>query len=161
MTHFTCRLTLVASLTAFAITPTLFATNGMNMEGYGPVSTGLGGASQAVDHGTAALAQNPATLGLMDGRARFDVALGVLGPDVSSSMTGAPAADSGGTSYVMPAMGYVRRAGAFTYGFGVFAQGGMGTEYDGNSFLAAGSGQPVRSELGVGRLLMRHRELIY
>ena len=41
-------------------TPAL-ATNGMNMEGYGPISTGLGGASQAIDHGTAAMAQNPAT----------------------------------------------------------------------------------------------------
>ena len=30
----------------------------------------------------------------------------------------------------------------------------MGTEYGADSFLAMGSGQPVRSELGVGRLLL-------
>ena len=57
------RLTSVAALVATGL-PAL-ATNGMNMEGYGPISTGMGGASQALDHGTAAMAQNPATLALM------------------------------------------------------------------------------------------------
>ena len=41
------------------------ATNGMLMEGYGPISTGMGGVSQAIDHGNAGMAQNPATLGMM------------------------------------------------------------------------------------------------
>lgn len=129
------------------------ATNGMNMEGYGPVSTGMGGASQAIDHGTAALAQNPATLGLSSAPSRLDIALGRLGPKITSSVGGF-SAESSGTSYVMPALGYVRRTGPWAYGFGVFAQGGMGTEYAADTFMAAGSGQPVRSELGVGRLLL-------
>jgi long-chain fatty acid transport protein len=131
-----------------------FATNGMNMEGYGPISTAMGGASQSFDNGTAAMAQNPATLGLMAEGARLDVALGVLGPKITASMPGMPAADSGGTSYVMPALGYVRRSGSLTYGVGMFSQGGMGTEYGANSFLAAGSGEPVRSELGVGKVII-------
>ena len=114
------------------------ATNGMNMEGYGPISTGMGGASQALDHGTAAMAQNPATLGLMAPGARLDAAFGVLGPDVASSVPGATA-KSGGTSYVMPAFGYARRSGSLTYGVGVFAQGGMGTDYGADSFLAVQS----------------------
>lgn len=130
------------------------ATNGMNMEGYGPISSAMGGASQAIDHGTAAMAQNPATLALMAPGARVDAALGLLGPNVSSSFGKFGTADSGGTSYVMPAFGYARRSGAFTYGLGVFAQGGMGTEYDGNNFMSAGSGLPTRSELGVGRVLL-------
>ncbi|MDH5709515.1 MAG: outer membrane protein transport protein, partial [Hylemonella sp.] len=130
------------------------ATNGMNMEGYGPVSTGMGGASQAFDHGTAAMAQNPATLSLMSSQARLDAAIGILGPKVSSSMTGMPTADSGGTSYLMPALGYARRNGDLVYGLGLMAQGGMGTEYSANSFMAAGSGAPVRSELGVGKLIV-------
>ena len=146
------RLALAAALAAAAL-PAV-ATNGMNMEGYGPVSTGMGGASQAIDHGTAAMAQNPATLGLMGGTARLDIALGQLGPRVSSAMPGMPKADSDGTSYVMPAIGYARRSGALTWGIGLFAQGGMGTEYDRNTFLAMGSGDPVRSELGVGRVLL-------
>lgn len=131
-----------------------WATNGMNMEGYGPVSTGMGGASQAMDHGSAAMAQNPATLALGGPGARFDIALGVLGPDVESSMAPFGTAKSGGTSYIMPALGYVRRSGNLSYGIGLFAQGGMGTEYGAGSFLAAGSGEKVRSELGVGRLML-------
>ena len=146
------KLTPMAALCAAAL-PAL-ATNGMNMEGYGPVSAGMGGASQAMDHGTAAMAQNPATLGLMGQGARLDAAVGLLGPKVASSMAGMPTAESGGTSYVMPAFGYVRRSGSLVYGLGLFAQGGMGTEYGADTFLAAGSGAPVRSELGVGRVLM-------
>lgn len=143
----------LTTLAALLASSPAFATNGMNMEGYGPVSTALGGASQAIDHGTAAMAQNPATLALMSDASRLDVAIGLLGPNVSSSMPGMGTADSGGTAYVMPAFGYARRSGAWTYGVGLFAQGGMGTEYGANTFMAAGSGQPVRSELGVGRLL--------
>ena len=45
--------------------PCAFATNGMFLEGMGPESTGMGGAAQAVDNGTAAMVNNPATLGLM------------------------------------------------------------------------------------------------
>ena len=142
------------ALCAAAAAPA-WATNGMNMEGYGPVSTGMGGASQAIDHGTAAMAQNPATLGLMAaGSSRLDVAFGRLGPKVNSSIPGFASADSSGTAYYMPAFGFARRQGALTWGLGLFAQGGMGTDYAGDSFLAMGSGQPVRSELGVGRLLL-------
>ena len=151
----TPRLALRATAVAaalFAALPAL-ATNGMNMEGYGPISTGMGGASQAMDHGAAAMAQNPATLALMGDGARLDVALGLLGPDVRAS-AGPMGAQSGGTEYIMPALGYVRRSGRLVYGLGVFAQGGMGTEYKGDSFLAAGSGDPVRSELGVGRIML-------
>lgn len=150
--HLVYKLAPLAALCAAAL-PAL-ATNGMNMEGYGPVSTGMGGASQAVDHGTAGMAQNPATLALMGDGARLDLALGVLGPKVSSTMNPFGTAKSGGTSYVMPAMGYVKRSGKLVYGLGVFAQGGMGTEYDQNSFMGGGSGQPTRSELGVGRVLL-------
>lgn len=143
----------VALVWAGSMTSAL-ATNGMNMEGYGPISTGMGGASQSFDNGTAAMAQNPATLGLMSDGARLDVALGVLGPKITASMAGMPSADSGATSFVMPALGYARRSGALTYGVGMFAQGGMGTEYGANSFMAAGSGEPVRSELGVGKVII-------
>ncbi len=145
------RISLAAALCAAAL-PAL-ATNGMNMEGYGPISTGMGGASQALDHGTAAMAQNPATLALMRPGARLDAALGLLGPKVASSVPGPASAESSGNAYVMPGFGYARRNGAFTYGLGLFAQGGMGTEYGADSFLALGSGQEVRSELGVGRVL--------
>lgn len=149
------KLKKIAALLAVAgISAPAFATNGMNMEGYGPVATGMGGASMAYDNGTAGLANNPATISMMkSGTARFDIAVGGLHPDVNAKMTGMPDANSGGDAYYMPAVGYVRKDGKLTYGVGVFAQGGMGTEYAANSFMAAGSGTDARSELGVGRLI--------
>jgi long-chain fatty acid transport protein len=162
----------IAALLSLAgiVSPAL-ATNGMNMEGYGPIATGMGGASYAYDNGTAGLINNPATLSLMaSGTNRFDVAIGGLHPHVTSSMTGA-SKDSDGTAYYMPAAGFVRKDGPFTYGVGMMAQGGMGTEYGSDSFLSgyqsagyllshgAGgsqgmSGKENRSELGIGRVMI-------
>ena len=129
------------------------ATYGMLMEGYGPQALALGGAATAFDNGTAAMMNNPATLQLGANGSRLDVALGVLGPNVKSGMTGMPTASSGGTSYVMPAMGWVRKDDRLSWGVGIFGQGGMGTEYGADTFLAMQSGQGVRSELAVGRVI--------
>lgn len=152
----TKRLLALAVSAALTTPMAAFATNGMNLEGYGPEATAMGGASMAYDNGAAAMMNNPATLGLMaDGQSRLDVAVGVLAPDVKSStpMMGGMSAGSGGDSYMMPAMGWVKRNGQLSYGFGVFSQGGMGTEYSKNSFMGGGTGQDARSELGVGRLM--------
>jgi long-chain fatty acid transport protein len=145
---------LFALLCSLTIVPAAHATNGMNMEGYGPIATGMGGASFAYDNGTAAVMNNPATLSLMESKARLDLAIGFLSPDITTSAPGAPDAKSSADLFTMPAFGYVRKAGDLVYGVGVFAQGGMGTEYDANSFLAFNSGDKVRSELGVGRLII-------
>lgn len=150
---------LLAVAVSMAIaSPAAFATNGMNLEGYGPIATGMGGASMAYDNGTAAMMNNPATLGMMDdGSNRLDVALGNLGPNVNAkapAAMGGANASSGGTSYMMPAVGWSKRNGQLTYGFGMFSQGGMGTEYSSSTFMGAGSGQDARSELGVGRLML-------
>lgn len=132
----------------------IWATNGMDMEGYGPEAQAMGGASIAIDNGTAAVINNPATLSLIpEGGQRIDVALGVLGPDVRASVKGAPEAKSNGDSYLMPAFGWAKRKGDFVYGIGVFGQGGMGTDYSENSFLALNSGNEVRSEISVGRVI--------
>ena len=157
---------IIVSLFAAGVmaSPLAHATNGMNLEGYGPVAEAMGGASMAYDNGLAAVMNNPATLGLMpEGSSRVDVALGLLAPAITSRCdaspcNGSPAAgasvDSSATAFYMPAMGYARKTGQYTYGVGVFSQGGMGTEYDANSFLAAGSGEKVRSEVGVGRFIV-------
>ncbi len=129
------------------------ATNGMNMEGFGPISTSMGGASMAYDNGAAAMMNNPATLGLMaDGTSQLDLAIGVLGPDVESEFMGMKA-PSGGDQYLMPAVGWVKKQGQMAYGVGMFSQGGMGTEYAANTFMGAGTGQDARSEVGVGRIM--------
>lgn len=146
---------LLLALTAIGFTGSAFATNGMNLEGYGPIAAGMGGASMAYDNGNAAVMNNPATLGLMGQGSRLDVAIGMLGPDVTMSAGGGPTADSGGTSYFMPAVGWAKKNGSLTYGVSMFAQGGMGTEWDSATFTGTYSpdGLPMRSELGVGRLI--------
>jgi long-chain fatty acid transport protein len=158
------KLKKIAALLAVAgMSAPAFATNGMNMEGYGPVATGMGGASYAYDNGTAGMINNPATLGFMkSGTSRFDIAVGGLHPDVAASMPAVPAmgtASSGGDAYYMPAAGYVRKDGKLTWGIGMMAQGGMGTEYGKSSFLSFSqtlggpTGQENRSELGLGRVM--------
>lgn len=120
------------------------ATNGMLMEGYGPIASGMGGAAMAYDNGTAAMANNPATLGLMAPGSRIDVMLGHVGPDVSVPATPMGAlGDSSADAFYMPAFGYIRKQGDFTYGLGIYGQGGMGTEY------ASGD----MAQVGVGRLI--------
>jgi long-chain fatty acid transport protein len=121
-----------------------FATNGMNVEGFGPIATSMGGASMAYDNGASAMMNNPATLGLGAEGDSVSLMIGYLGPDVE--VVGGQT--SGGDAYYMPAAGWTRKRGDLTYGVGMFAQGGMGTEY------AMGiDGMPERSELGVGRLI--------
>jgi long-chain fatty acid transport protein len=145
---------LVLALSAMGLAASAHATNGMNLEGYGPIAAAMGGASMAYDNGTAAVMNNPATLGLMEQGSRLDVAVGMLGPDVSSSV-GGNSANSGGDAYYMPAIGWAKKNGALTYGVAMFAQGGMGTEYSRGSVIdLGGSGLKQRSELGVGRLIL-------
>ena len=146
--HFVIPLSAVAAL----LPAVVYATNGMNLEGYGPVATGMGGASMAYDNGSAAVMNNPATIGLMPDGQRADFALGLLGPDVTAK-AGTETAKSSGTAYYMPALGWLSKHGDIAYGVGVFSQGGMGTEYKADSFMAANSGEKVRSEVGVGRVI--------
>ncbi|MBU0688354.1 MAG: outer membrane protein transport protein [Gammaproteobacteria bacterium] len=131
-----------------------YATNGMNLSGYGPEAHAMGGASMAYDNGTAALMNNPATLGLMEEGHRFDAAIGGLFPSITAKAPTMPNADSSATAFYMPAMGWINKSGKLVYGAGVFSQGGMGTEYSATSFMAAGSGEKVRSEVGVGRVIV-------
>ena len=140
------RATVVAA--SLLLASQVWATNGMLMEGYGPVALSMGGAAQAYDNGTAAMMNNPATLQLGANGTRADFALGVLGPNVTSM-----GEKSAGTSYVMPAFGWVRKNDQYSYGIGIFGQGGMGTEYAAGSMNAAGTSEPVRSELAVGRVI--------
>ena len=143
---------LVFVVMSAVLMPSAYATNGMNLEGYGPIATGMGGASMAYDNGAAAVMNNPATLGFMPEGNRLDVALGYLGPHVTAKFGGMEAKSSA-DAFFMPALGWVEKSGQFSYGAGMFSQGGMGTEYDATSFMAAGSPDKVRSELGVGRVL--------
>lgn len=93
---------LFIALAAVGFAGSAFATNDMNLEGYDPIATGMGGASMAYDNGNAAMMNNPATLGLAGDGSRLDVALGFLGPNVKNVTSGEK---SGGDAYFMPAIG--------------------------------------------------------
>lgn len=133
---------LAATLAAVGLAaPSLaMATNGMVMEGYGPIAAGMGGAAMAYDNGTAALANNPATLALMADGSRLDVMLGFVGPDLETSMgMGKSEADA----FYMPAIGYVKKQGNLVYGAGIYGQGGMGTEYANGDMAQVGVGRVI------------------
>lgn len=142
-----------------ALTPlSAMATNGMNLEGYGPIAAAMGGSGMAYDNGNAAMMNNPATLSLMAAGNRLDLALGDLGPDVKAK-TGGMSATSASNAFYMPAAGWAHKIGPWAYGLGVFGQGGMGTEYDRDSFmsnpgqLALSPNLINRSEVSVGRII--------
>lgn len=150
--------------TLFA-SPLAYATNGMNLEAYGALAGGMGGASYAHDASNSAIMSNPATLSLKkDNTNNLGIGLTILMPNVKSSHPMAGESESGGDRYYMPSMSFIKRSGNWTYGAGVLAQGGMGTEYGAGSNLFAGgmsmmgtpaamSGEDIRSEVGVGRLM--------
>ncbi len=133
---------LTAGLAVLGMTvPALaLATNGMLMEAYGPIAAGMGGAAMAYDNGTAALANNPATLALMADGSRVDVMVGYVGPDVETSMgVGKSSADA----FYMPAFGYVNKQDKLAYGAGIYGQGGMGTEYANGDMAQVGVGRVI------------------
>ena len=134
------KLAAMLAAAGLAVPGLALATNGMLMEGYGPIAAGMGGASMAYDNGTAALANNPATLGLMADGSRIDVMVGHVGPDVSApGIMGASSADA----FYMPAIGYVKKQGNLTYGAGIYGQGGMGTEYANGDMAQVGVGRVI------------------
>ncbi|MGD9889214.1 MAG: OmpP1/FadL family transporter [Halothiobacillaceae bacterium] len=131
-----------------------YATNGMNLEGYGAKSAAMGGASMAYDIGNSGMMGNPATLGLRKEGNNFGIGVTLMQPDVKASNPAyGVSTESGGDSYLMPSISFIRKDGAFTYGVGVYAQGGMGTEYSGNSFLSNRTGYEQRSEVAFGRVM--------
>src|SRR5512144_2686739 len=88
----------VSAVSIFIASTSVYATDGMNLEGYGPIATGMGGASMAYDNGTAAMMNNPATLGLMPEGNQLDVALGYLGPHVKATCEAGPCAGQSAVS---------------------------------------------------------------
>lgn len=156
------RILASATLLALLHTSPAMATNGMDLEGYGVIATGMGGASMAYYNGVAGMINNPATLAFLpDGEGRLALFGGGLHATVSANGQ-ASVADP----YLMPAVGYIKKTDRLVYGLGLMAQGGMGTEYDNGSFwgklnpsnpgavdMAAGNSLRNLSEVAVGRVI--------
>jgi len=154
----------VAALFTLAGATPVFATNGMNLEGYGSKSMAMGGTSMAYDTGNSAVMNNPATLGFMkEGTSEIGFGIRGLHPDVELTY-GTVSDKSEATAFYMPSLSYMRRDGRITWGAAILSQGGMGTDYGNDSPLFAGgrsmggssvfmSGDDIRTEVGVGRLM--------
>jgi long-chain fatty acid transport protein len=127
----------------------------------------MGGTAQAYSSGLAGMMNNPATMGMevKEGNL-FQFAIGGLNPTISSEHKASSAKTDSSGSFIMPGFGYATKKDGLTWGVGVMAQGGMGTDYGkaGSGDLFAGgmsllgtptslSGETVRSEVAVGRLI--------
>lgn len=170
---------IIVAMSTALLASSAFSTNGMNMEGYGPISTAMGGTAQAYGNGLGGMMNNPATMGMevKEGNI-FQFAVGGLSPTISSEHKAAELKTESSGSFVMPGFGYATKSNGFTWGVGVMAQGGMGTDYGkadltgankdlfafGNSLTNTGnknpanmnplSGKTIRSEVAVGRLIV-------
>lgn len=141
----------LATAVATLVAAPAYATNGMNMEAFGAKAGGMGGASMAYDSGNSAMMNNPATLALRKEGNNFGLGLTGLMPDVDAEFMGS-SYSSGGDSYLMPSVSFIRKQGQFAYGIGVLAQGGMGTEWDAGAIFGPGTPEQ-RSELGFMRVM--------
>lgn len=108
-----------------------WATNGMNMIGVGAVSSGMGGADLAVVDNASAMNINPSGICSCD-RAQFSVGLSTLMPEVQHQDS-FNALDSKDQAFPLPLITYATPIddSPLIFGLGLFAQGGMGVDYDG------------------------------
>jgi long-chain fatty acid transport protein len=141
-------------LLAILSTSPLVATNGMNLEGYGPVATAMGGASLAFDNGTAAVINNPATLGLLPSDHQFDLALGVLGPRITATSPAGAAAESQSKAFCHARDGLRRPLRLPHLRTGAFRPGRHGLpNTKGQSWRGLGYNLENATEVSVGRLI--------
>ncbi len=106
----------------------LFATNGMNMIGYGPRSSAMGGFSLGLLDDANSVNTNPAAISFLEDK-QLELNLGLLIPKVNfkNSLN-----DVEGESEIfpLPNFSYVHgRNCKYTFGLGVYSQGGMGATY--------------------------------
>lgn len=105
------------------------ATNGMNMIGYGAVSSGMGGADLAVVDNAAAMNINPAGICSCEGP-QLIIGTSILRPKLlHTQATQRSSAED--NNFFLPLIAYVAPLGqrGLTLGLGAFAQGGMGVDY--------------------------------
>ncbi|WP_027855273.1 OmpP1/FadL family transporter [Marinobacterium litorale] len=129
------------------------ATEGLRLEGYGPVSRAMGGTAMAQDTGTASIMGNPATMALAPLGKRLSVGADIITAEITNTDLGSGEKVSSSHEsqnrhpYFAPQIGYTDNRGKWAWGVGAFALGGLGTEYGDKSFLSDGSsGNPTELE---------------
>jgi len=134
MKKISAALGMTALLGAFAAAPA-GATNGMDMIGYGTRSIGMGGADVAVAGDAGNVSGNPAAVSEAT-PSSANIGVTVLMPKMSmthNTPTGPDSVDGESQLFLMPQIGYVHRLGGgpLAVGFGLYAQGGMGVDFQG------------------------------
>lgn len=108
----------------------IFATNGMNMIGYGARSSAMGGISFGLLDDANSINTNPAAISFINGK-KFDLNLGLLLPSMTFKNS-LNEEDADASTFPLPAISYVQGQNSckFTFGVGFYAQGGMGATYE-------------------------------
>jgi long-chain fatty acid transport protein len=104
------------------------ASNGMNMIGYGAESITMGGADLAITSSPSAMNINPSGIGRCT-RPEVSLGVGLMRPSLSHEDALGNNREDVLDRYPMPFLGYVQPVRDFTFGVGLFVQGGMGAEY--------------------------------
>ncbi len=144
----------IVAISLLAVSPGLVqATDVFNLEGFGAVSRGMGGTGVAGNIGAPAMMYNPATLGLMHKGNELHLGLDLITTDINTkNETTGENASSGNHGnnrgpYFAPQVAYTQNDGSLSMGVGVFAQGGLGTEFGSSSFLSRTSTNSVNTGL--------------
>jgi len=118
---------LIAIIIAIATT-TLFATNGMNMIGYGAKSSAMGGVSLGLWNDANSINTNPASISFIKNH-KLDLSVGLLIPEVKFKND---LNDVKGETNIfpLPNLAYVNgNENKLTYGISFYSQGGMGATF--------------------------------
>ncbi len=109
----------------------VFATEGINLVGIGPVQQGTAGAGVAAEKNSTWTILNPA--GISKIKPEIDVSLQLFAPvrTITSSVSGAGEQEDDSIFYI-PALSAVMDSGieGGTIGFGIYGTSGMGVDYD-------------------------------
>ena len=128
----------------FILVSSSFSTNAtqvFDLEGFGPVSRSMGGTSASFYTGNAALVANPATLSFAPEGKQLEVGVDLVTTDIEVTNDGGETAESDTASnnrgpYYAPQLSFVAQNENWRIGTGLFANGGLGTEYGTDSFLS-------------------------
>lgn len=130
------------------------ATNGYFSHGYGMKAKGMGGASVTATDNAFAGANNPAAAAWAGNRAEGGV--DIFMPSREASNSGGASAKSDSNRFYVPELAYNRAVNdRLGVGLTIYGNGGMNTDYPGDSIPAngCGAGAPVSNLLcGSGRL---------
>ena len=106
----------------------IYASNGMNLIGFGARSIAMAGADLAITDSAAAMNINPAGIGWCV-QPELDFGVGLMNPTLTHTDRLGNDREDSLDRYPMPFLAYVHPVGELTFGVGLFVQGGLGVEY--------------------------------